>query len=356
MSAGDVASGHGDRPRGTARLALDALTCESVLERAGRRNPASVRAVLLRSGATVHVTTVDDVLYLPDLHLQVVDGTVVPTEGIVDPWNLGFEQRSDFHGRGNRYRLPFAVGRVEAEVAILSNLYSANFTHFIEESLKVIILERSGFAGSYVLTAMPAFAFELLALLGIDSSRIIDDVVEPTVFRRALYTTQVFTLNLTTCPGVLMDLREALLSAVRDVSSPAGSRLWLERGSNVTEPDRDLVNVEEVHACLDRHGFERLDIGSLPLREQLAAARDADVVSGVHGSAFAHCAFMKPGSRVIECFSPLYLNGCSFETCRVLGHRYHMVCDWSSKYVTYEHGDRVHVDPSQLELAMQGLG
>lgn len=203
---------------------------------------------------------------------------------------------------------------------------------------------------------MPAFAFELLGLTGVPRSRTITHVTEPTVFRRAHYTTHAFTLNLSTCPGVLMELRDALLSAVRDVPSPVGHRLWLERGSNVNEPDRDLVNVEEVHACLDRHGFERLDIGSLPVPEQLAAARDAEVISGVHGSAFAHCAFMKPGSRVIECFSPLYLNGCSFETCRVLGHRYHMVCDWSSKYVTYEHGNRVHVDLSQLELALQGLG
>ena len=87
-----------------------------------RLDPASVRAVPLRSGATVHVTAVDDVLNLPDLRLQVVDGAVVPTEGIVDPWNLGFEQRNAFQGRGQRYSLPFAAGRVKADVAILSNL------------------------------------------------------------------------------------------------------------------------------------------------------------------------------------------------------------------------------------------
>ncbi len=278
-----------------------------------RLDPASVRAVPLRSGATVHVTAVDDVLYLPDLRLQVVDGAVVPTEGIVDPWNLGFEQRNAFQGRGQRYSLPFAPGRVEADVAILSNLYSASFTHFIEELLKVVILERAGFDGSYVLSAMPPFAFDLLGLLDIPRSRVIEHVTEPTVLRTAHYTTHAFTLNLSTCPGVLMDLRDVLLRAVRDVPSPAGPRLWLERGSNVNDPDRDLVNVDEVRACLDRHGFERLDIGSLPVPEQLAAARDAEVISGVHGSAFAHCAFMKPGSRVIECFSPSYLNGCSFE-------------------------------------------
>ena len=349
MQAGD--GGPGD----TMRLQPLALACESMLERARRRRSGSVDAVVLRSGDTVHVTAVSDVLYVPDLRLQVVGGAVVPTEGIVDPWNLGFEQRSNFHGKGQRYSLPFAVDHVDGDVAILSNLYSANFTHFIEELLKVVILERAHFGGRFVLSAMPAFAYELLDLLGIDRRRIIDTITQPTVFERAHYTTHASTLNLSTCPGVLMELRDALLSAVGDVRSPAGPRLWLERGRNVNEPDRDLVNVEEVHACLDRHGFERLDIGDLAVPEQLAAARDADVISGVHGSAFAHCAFMKPGSRVVECFSPRYLNGCSFETCRVLGHRYHMVCDWSSKYVTYEHGDRVHVDLSQLELALQGL-
>lgn len=100
MSRAHAGSTDGDRIPGSVRLQPGALTCESVLERARRREPDRVQAVRLRSGAIAHVTAVDDVLYLPDLRLQVVEGAVVPTEGVVDPWNLGFEQRSDFHGMG----------------------------------------------------------------------------------------------------------------------------------------------------------------------------------------------------------------------------------------------------------------
>lgn len=110
-----------------------------------------------------------------------------------------------------------------------------------------------------------------------------------------------------------------------------------------------------MYECSGRYGFQRVPIGTLPLQQQIAVARDAEVIAGAHGSAFAHCMFMKQSSTVIECFSPLYLNGVSFEICRVLDHLYFMVADWNSKYVPYQFGNRVYVKCAQLELALQKL-
>ena len=139
---------------------------------------------------------------------------------------------------------------------------------------------------------------------------------------------------------------------------PFSQRLWLDRG---VTPDRqrDLVNSEEVDSWLDGYEFTRLDIGSLPLLEQIAASRDANVIAGPHGSAFLHCMYMKPQSTVIEIFSPSYLNGYSFEICRVLHHRYVMIVGDNAPHtphcLPYPYGKAIHVPYNQLRLALQSL-
>src|SRR5206468_263335 len=146
----------------------------------------------MRSGAAVRVTSVSDVLYLPEMGLQVMDGTIVPEEGILNPWNLDHEQRIGFRGRAVQYEAPFPVRFVDENVCILSNLYSYNFTHFIEELLKVAILEQSDFTGRYVMYAMPGFAYNFLALMGISRSRIVEVGPEPVIFSTAHYATAVY--------------------------------------------------------------------------------------------------------------------------------------------------------------------
>jgi hypothetical protein len=65
--------------------------------------------------------------------------------------------------------------------------------------------------------------------------------------------------------------------------------------------------------------------------------------------------YMPPSSAVIEAFSPLYLNGYSFDICRVLRHRYTMLVDYNSAHWPYRFGRQVYVPCAQLRLALQTL-
>jgi capsular polysaccharide biosynthesis protein len=145
-----------------------------------------------------------------------------------------------------------------------------------------------------------------------------------------------------------------MVTAAAPITSPYGKRLWLDRGINANRPGQ-LVNSEEVDVCLEGYGFKRLDIGSLPLLQQVAASFNADVIAGPHGAAFVHCMYMKPESTVIEVFSPRYIMGGSFEICRLLRHRYVMIADYNSPQYPYRYGQDVHVDCRQLALALQKL-
>lgn len=340
-------------------LDLQRLTAISVIERELRTRPGAALAVRTHRGNLAHAVRVPNVLYLPDLGLHVVGNGLVPTEGIGDAWNLGhlqraFARQADAQG-DPPYATPFDTRRIDEDVCILSNMFSWNFCHFTEELFKVVILERAGVAPRYVYTDMPAFAADYLDALGIDRRRWLHIPREPVIFRSVLYTTPLTFGDLSPCPDIFFELRERLFAAIAGIRSPHGPRLWLDRGCTVAHAERDLVNPDEIDECLDAYEVRRLDIGSLPLLEQIAAARDADLIAGPHGAAFTHSMFMQPRSAVIEVFSPLYLNHCWTDVYRVLNLRYAMVADANAPHCPYAFGTRVHVGPALLRLALQSL-
>ena len=188
------------------------------------------------------------------------------------------------------------------EVCILGNLASRNFGHWTEELLKVLVLEHSGFAGSYVITqAHPKFAHESLELMGIDKKRIVAPK-EPIIYSAALFTSVLshFTASQHAC--VILKLRDMLHEAVTSQCG-AGERIWIDRGFSARRTC-SVINAEEVHACVNRHGFTAVDIGAFPFGRQVAIARDMEVMSGPHGSGFVHCQFMRNRKEIIEIFPP----------------------------------------------------
>ena len=323
------------------------LRCESVLGTGHQAMP-----VAAFEGAPLHAARVADVLYLPNAGLQVAPGGVVPLEAVQDPWCLDFEVGRRFLGKLDAVAAPFEVDELEGESCVLGNFYSRNFFHWISEELvKVVLLERSGFEGRYVLSALPAFAHEFLALLGIAPGRIV--VAErPLRLRSAWYATAITARRLHHHPGLFHALRDAVLRDIAPVAGPR--RIWMDRRLGVNNPGRELLNPDEVYPVLDRYGFEVLDMAAFPVRDQLALARGAEALSGPHGAGFIHATFLPPRSGVVECFSPLFINPGIFEISRLLRHRYQMVT-YENCYGGYPHGNRLMVDVSQLELALQAL-
>ena len=335
-------------------LDFEALTCTSLVGEPSRY--ASIRVEKTSPShfkTPVTVVRAKNVLYVPALRLQVIEGGIVPQEAVPEPWTLGFEIKRDFQGNAERYRREFDRVSSNEEVCILSNFYSRNFYHWVTEELpKVVILERHGFSGRYVLPGLPGFAFEFMSMLGVADDRLIAQVDEPTVFATALYTTSIHGWNVLEHKEVFLALRESLLSTAG--VSEASNRLWMDRGLGVNNKGRELVNVEEVHAVLMRHGFEVVDMAALPVRQQIAAAHNAAALAGPHGAGFAHVMFQKHGSSVIECFSPQFINPGVLELCRLMSHRYSMLVH-ENAYDSYPFGNRLKINCSHLELALQNL-
>lgn len=337
-------------------IAVGDLTSGSVSDLSAPQVTEVGTVELSSEGTALRIHRAHDVAYvpsalLPGQSLQIVGGRMLPLEAVFDAFTVEFVKR-ELASHGVSEVAGFAASEAR-DVCILGNVFSRNFTHWHEELMKVLVLERAELGCSYVLSGLPLFARELLLLFGVSESRLLE-CDRPTIFDSALFTTPVSYRNLSEYPEVLQALREAYLAVDVSGHSSPGPRLWLDRGAQ-TRLGRKLVNPEEVSACLDRYGFQPVDMGAMPMRKQIAVARSMEVLAGLHGSQFVHSQLMRPGSFVIECFSPLYLNPTYTEIYRILRHRYAQITSTNTPVFPYPHGGDVLVDIQQLELALQRL-
>jgi len=94
---------------------------------------------------------------------------------------------------------------------------------------------------------------------------------------------------------LVVRLRERMLAG-----APAGRGARRVYFSRRGQPMRVMVNEAELEAALRRRGFAIVRPERLSPPEQIALVRDAEVVVGPTGAAFANVAFAAPGARVVE--------------------------------------------------------
>lgn len=98
-----------------------------------------------------------------------------------------------------------------------------------------------------------------------------------------------------------------LRSSFSDGPEKGAKLLFVGRGKGDRRP---LVEAEKIWAGLEKLGFTQIEPEKMSVAEQACAFRSARVVVGAHGAALANLAFCRPGTNVIELFSPLYVNPC----------------------------------------------
>lgn len=109
-------------------------------------------------------------------------------------------------------------------------------------------------------------------------------------------------------------------AATRDRARTARNarRIYLSR-ENITK--RRCTDERDIVTELARHDFTTIYPETLPLPEQIALARECDIMVGIYGSAMHLCQFMRPGSLCIAiCHSDFMLPDVAI-TCQLNGIR-----------------------------------
>lgn len=201
-------------------------------------------------------------------------------------------------------------------VAILNAASPHNFFHWMTEILpRLLTLRRAGGAADwYVVDAWAAFQREALAALGVPLDRVIqphgllhieaDTLVVPSI--RPLQELPATARALSAGLGV------GVAQAVR--------RVFVDRRRS-----RRIANATALAATLDHLGFARVFPEDLPLREQIALFRGADIVLGQHGAGLTNIMHCRPETLVIEIMPEGTVRTCYPLLSRLFGLRHVML-------------------------------
>lgn len=71
---------------------------------------------------------------------------------------------------------------------------------------------------------------------------------------------------------------------------------------------RRVINEDEIFQFLESMGFKKIYLENLSIEEQASVMNNAKVIVAPHGAGLANLVFCKPGTKVLEIFSPNYVN------------------------------------------------
>ncbi|GAB4134101.1 MAG: hypothetical protein Fur0046_05550 [Cyanobacteria bacterium J069] len=117
-------------------------------------------------------------------------------------------------------------------------------------------------------------------------------------------------------------LKESFLDS-QNLDSTLPKRLYISRQK---ARDRRVINEEAVMSFLESRGFTTIYLETCAIAEQAQLFYNADIVVSPHGSGLTNLAFCRPGTQVIELFSPNYVYPCYWYLSNLIGldYAYHL--------------------------------
>lgn len=227
--------------------------------------------------------------------------------------------------------------RFESAPALLLNTLVGNFGHWHVQSLPNLmvldVLRKAGLseADGMVLYVTNGFSHEpfrrpSIERMGYGGHATFDPwAFKPDgciAFRKLIVPSLHRIPTLQRFPAMLGRSLEPLRPA-RATHAASRSRLYLSRKD--VGARRHIINEDELVARLARLGFVPIVCGDLSYREQEEAFANAEMIVGPHGGALTNMAFSPPGTKILEIFHGLQLNGWYKNLANILGHRYGFV-------------------------------
>jgi len=241
-----------------------------------------------------------------------------------------------------------AVPQALEDAICLAVNWSANYWHWLFENLpKVVLAERSGFRGVYLVPDQP-YIRESLEILGIDAARVIPHDGRLWQVRRLHVPTPIDGQKIGDYPLLTQELRRSLRTESR-TETPKRIYISRNRGNQV----RRIVNEADFNRLIERYSFETWFLEDLTFRQQLALFSGAEAVIGPHGAGFANTFFLPEGALVIELFSPVYVQPVMLSAMELLKHRYYSIVSYhNDARRLYRHGENIEAFCRLIDMTL----
>lgn len=267
------------------------------------------------------------------------------------------EHHSVFRGEPGEPR------REDGAVVVLTAAGGETYFHWLFDVLpRLDLLRRSGVpldgAERYLVNSlrMP-FQRESLERLGIPPSRVLESEKVPDLRAGRLVVPSLPGMSGNPTRRACEFLRTAFLQGREDGRDARPRRVYVSRAR---ARGRRIVNEGEVLAVLGRFGFETVELESLSFAQQVELFASADQVVAPHGAGLSNLVFCGPRTKVLELFSPSYVNVCYWALSDLVGAEYRYLLgegepppDFVDPHLV---GEDLRVDPEKLAGALAEMG
>lgn len=203
-------------------------------------------------------------------------------------------------------KIPFSKDE-DNNIALLYSYYAKNYFHFMFDVVaRLHLLQKSKIPiNRFVTNSQLPFQDELLSLLGIGKEKRIE-------FDTNLH----FKANHLIIPSYIQSvkgiypkwacdfLRKELLLKRKVKKIQGYERIYISREK---AQHRKVTNEDEVMSLLKQYGFKRVILESEPVTRQIELFHSAEIVVSPLGAGLTNLLFSKPGTKVIEFFSPTWV-------------------------------------------------
>jgi capsular polysaccharide biosynthesis protein len=270
-------------------------------------------------------------------------------------WCKEVDRKSE-HNAFKKFYPPVNL-RVDGEAIALNSPFSANFHHFLLDTLpRLGLCEAAGFDLSSAKAVVTdyrhnRFQDEAFAKMGIDSGKVLRISPELHLEAKVLHVPSISEPH---SREQYVEYSKVGMEFVRSrirpaISSRKKKRLLLSRR---LAQCRRWVEEDVALAELESLGFVRVECELLSLTEQARLFSQAEVVIMPHGGGMANCVFCEPGTKVFELFNPLYHPVFMLSLANVLGLKYYAVagelCEGDDRHTDIGASVNVSIAPEKM--------
>lgn len=234
---------------------------------------------------------------------------ITPDDRLLADVSIEHRRTIQEHSLFTQWRLP-PVDRINGTGAVLSTQGTDVYFHWMFDVLpRLELIRRSGRnindIDKFIFSSVgKPFQVETLATLGIPQAKIITNRTESHIQAEMLILPS-WTGTPGQMPSWVCDfLRKSFLVNGSDHNGERSPRIYISR-AHATH--RRIRNETEVMEVLDRFGFQPVTLESLTVAEQALLFSTAEAVVAPHGAGLSNLVFCNPGTKVIEFFSPNYV-------------------------------------------------
>ena len=123
---------------------------------------------------------------------------------------------------------------------------------------------------------------------------------------------------------------------------------------------RRIANEGEILPILASRGFARIELEEMSLSAQIALFSEAEAVVAPHGAGLTNLIWCAPQTKILEVFSPLYVNLCYWAIASIVEADYYYLLGSEEGVVDDVNDSRyfledISVDPAALKQALDAM-